>query len=1154
MYMDRINCRLFAVLATVVIGVGSLFGELGLGIGFAIACVMSISAIVSGLRRHKPSHGGVWLLLASSLGLFLLGGIVAELTADTSESAVAPYPGWQEPFDLAAYAAAFAALWAMGRARQVHRDRTITLDALITVMGVGSLSWVMIMSEYLESTDLTSWGKATGVAFSLITLALGFGTIRLAIGPGARPPAYYLLAGGAAGGLIAELLVEIDLLGRSPLGVSGVWSIVASATSFVLVGMAALHPSMTELTEAPPDPTPIVTARRLALMALAVLIPPGLLMIEEMHSDGFDVRILIGLWAFTSMIVMARIAALALARERVTQLDGVVSAAEAGFVTAPTDDELVRIVLDSVGEIVPRLQGTAFHQWIDDEWRLIDHSGAGVSGVLDSRPRPTTAGPAETNDPIWQLDLHIDGAGRPPSVVSVAAVHEPSMMHKARLVDLVSSMAQAAEATLLRELMSRDKFERRFRVLVENSADIIFVLDDEGVTRFVTSAGPRLLGFTEAELLGMSFESLITSEVDQSLDALVRGASTESLQLELRCSDDTLRWFEVRSADMSDEPEVAGVVITASEITAQKEAEFGLRRSEARFRSLVKHASDLVAILDSEGRISWLSPSVSEVLGFDQVAIADSLLGNLVHTDDRSTLAERLIAVSPGTGAEGPFELRVRNVGDRWLTLVCTLTDLRDDPSVDGVVLNAHDITERKRLEETLRHQVLHDDLTGVPNRVLFRTHIRQALETSGIEVAAVVVLDLDDFKTVNDGLGHSTGDEVLKVTAARLQRHLRASDSAARLGGDEFAVLLTGDHSRAKALATCNRILHTMQQPIEIDGRQIVLSASAGIAFSDDLPHADPETMLRSADVAMYGAKNRGKGRVTVFDQSMHQGAFDRLDLKADLAVAAERNELEMHYQPFIDMATGSVTGFEALMRWNHPVRGTISPGTFIPLAEETGLIVPIGRWLMDVAFTQLNTWQSLDPSMAGLSMSVNLSGRQLEDIDIVDDIARAIQQSGVDPTTVVIELTESIAVEESPALVEKLNRIRALGVGLHADDFGAGYASYAALQSLPFTGVKIDRSLVSGLDGSTPERARVQIRSIIDMAAGTGMGVIAEGIETIAQVKALSALHCDTAQGFYFARPAPFDAAADPLHAAIRSGHPPFADHLSLRITTSR
>ncbi len=1145
--MDRINWKGFSVLASSTVGFGALFGETGLGFGFVIACVMAIVAIIVGRHRHRPEHGGVWLLIAGSLALFLIGGIVAEFTTASSAGSSAVYPGWQEPFDLTAYALALAALWAMGRARQVHRDRTITLDALITVLGIGSLSWVLIMSEYMVAPGLTTWGKATGVTFSLVTLALGFGTMRLAIGPGTRPPAYYLLAGAAAGGLIAELLVEVELLGRSPLDMAGAWSTVASAVSFVLLGAAALHPSMREMTEAPLDPTPIVTARRLLLMGCAVLIAPGLLLVEGIRADEFSIRTLIGMWALTSMIVMARIAALALARERVAQLDRVVASTESGFLTAPTEDELVRIVLGSVGAIVPRLHGVAFHRWIDDDWHLIQYVGHGVEQVLDARPRPNIADPTESHGPMWQIDVHIDGAGSPPSVLSVASTHEPSMLHKARLADIVGSMAQAAEAMLLRELMSRDKFERRFRVLVENSADIIFVLDEAGMTRFVTSAGPRLLGFPENELLGTRFSTLVATASDPSIDSLLRGESIVSHQLELRCQNNTLLWFEIRSSDMTNEPEVAGVVITAREISAQKEAELGLRRSEARFRSLVKHASDLVAILDSDGRMTWLSPSVSEVLGFTHREIADHPIGDLVHVDDRSKLDERLAAVTPPSGGKGPFELRVRDSDDEWLTLVCTLTDLRNDPSVEGLVLNAHDITGRKRLEETLRHQVRHDDLTGVPNRVLFRTRIDQAIASTDSTLAAVVVLDLDDFKTVNDGLGHSMGDEVLKVIATRLQQHLRSSDTAARLGGDEFAVLLTGDHSRSKAIATCNRLLQTLQEPIEIDGRQIVLSASAGIVFADDLERADPETMLRSADVAMYGAKNRGKGRVTVFDQSMHQGAFDRLDLKADLAGAAARDELALHYQPFVDLASGSVIGYEALMRWHHPERGTISPATFIPLAEETGLIVPIGRWLLDVAFAQLKAWQSLDSSTATLSMSVNLSGRQLEDDDIVDDITRALALADLDPSTVIIELTESIAVEESPALVEKLDRIRALGVGLHADDFGAGFASYAALQSLPFTGVKIDRSLVAGLDGTSPERARAQIRSIIDMAKGTGMHVIAEGVETADQVNELRALDCDTAQGFHFARPAPPDTAAEPLHAAMQVKKPSCDDRLA-------
>ncbi|MDH5290503.1 MAG: EAL domain-containing protein, partial [Acidimicrobiia bacterium] len=435
-------------------------------------------------------------------------------------------------------------------------------------------------------------------------------------------------------------------------------------------------------------------------------------------------------------------------------------------------------------------------------------------------------------------------------------------------------------------------------------------------------------------------------------------------------------------------------------------------------------------------------------------------------------------------------------------------------------------VTERRSLEQSLRHQALHDDLTGLPNRVLLRQRIEATMASAGDQGLAMIVIDLDDFKTVNDSLGHSIGDELLRHLSARLTGALRDSDMAARLGGDEFAVLLE-EAERAPVLATAQRLLREIEAPITISDREISLHASVGVAFSADGGAATAETLLRNADLAMYGAKNRGKGRVAVFDDSMHEGAFERLELKADLARAVERGELLLHYQPVVDLARGTIAGFEALMRWNHRARGTVGPGTFIPLAEETGLIVPIGRWLMDEALGQLRRWQNLLPDGETLSMSINVSGRQLEDEHVVDDLRTAIDRAGVAAGSVVVELTESVVVEDSPELVARLREIRALGVGLHADDFGTGFASYAALQSLPFTGVKIDRSLVSGLDGEMADRAVAQVHSIIDMAASTGLRVVAEGIESGAQAAVLRDLHCEHAQGFYFARPAPADGA---------------------------
>jgi predicted signal transduction protein with EAL and GGDEF domain len=343
-----------------------------------------------------------------------------------------------------------------------------------------------------------------------------------------------------------------------------------------------------------------------------------------------------------------------------------------------------------------------------------------------------------------------------------------------------------------------------------------------------------------------------------------------------------------------------------------------------------------------------------------------------------------------------------------------------------------------------------------------------------------------------------------------------------ARIGGDEFAVLVAPVTDTETLVALAHRLIAVIGQPVELGGRRVVVNASVGITISGGEEPTGPEIMLRDADAAMYHAKAVGKGGVQVFDHSMHVSAIERLDVKGDLAHALDRRELVLHYQPILNLATSQIIGFETLVRWQHPTRGLVSPATFLPIAEETGLISDMGRWILRTALQQLAAWQVQHPA---LKMSVNLAPSQLAAAGIVGEVAGVLELTGVAPSTVVLELTEDRVLEDE-TWIRRLCEIRALGVGLEADDFGSGFASYAALQRLPFSGVKIDRSLISALGDTVEDGSGPQVRSIIEMAHAIGLGVVAEGIEGARQAAVLRALGCDLAQGFYFARPAPADA----------------------------
>ena len=444
---------------------------------------------------------------------------------------------------------------------------------------------------------------------------------------------------------------------------------------------------------------------------------------------------------------------------------------------------------------------------------------------------------------------------------------------------------------------------------------------------------------------------------------------------------------------------------------------------------------------------------------------------------------------------------------------------MRDVPAVGGIVLNARDITVRKALEADLRFQALHDTLTGLANRTMFTQQTAGALRSSRrLESVGALFIDLDDFKTVNDSLGHAVGDQLLQEVSRRLVTSLSSEDLAARLGGDEFAVLVVDAPDQAGVVALAERVLAMVAEPYRIQGRDIRVTASIGIAFADD-EGVDAEVLLRSADVAMYLAKDRGKNRHAVFEAHMHTSVFERLELKADLVRAIDDGQLRCHYQPIVSLQTGRITGVEALVRWEHPTRGRLTPDAFIPLAEDTGLIVPLGRWVMREACQQLRAWQLRLPARSTLSMSINLSVRQLMHEEIIRDVREAVDDAGLDPSTVTLEITETTLMHDTEMTRERLAELRKIGVSLAVDDFGTGYSSLQYVQRFPIDIIKIDRSFVTGL-GTNPGDGAV-VQSMIELSQRLGVHTVAEGIDRPEQVTLLQSLGADLGQGYLFSKP---------------------------------
>jgi diguanylate cyclase (GGDEF)-like protein/PAS domain S-box-containing protein len=538
-----------------------------------------------------------------------------------------------------------------------------------------------------------------------------------------------------------------------------------------------------------------------------------------------------------------------------------------------------------------------------------------------------------------------------------------------------------------------------------------------------------------------------------------------------------------------------------------------LESSERRFRSLVTNSTDVIMIVGRDGRIAYQSPSLERVLGHAPSSRLGHPVGVLAHPHDAEYFRTALTELATTAGAERTLELRTRHADGSWRIIEATAKNLLDDPAVAGIVINCRDVTERRTLEEQLKHEALHDPLTTLANRALFVDRVGHALSRrDNPNATGVLFMDLDDFKTINDSLGHAAGDELLQAVAQRLRGNLRLEDTVARLGGDEFAVLVE-DADVDTVVQVGSRLLEALRAPFEIGGKQVHVGASVGAAMSG-VDNRDAEVLLRNADVAMYTAKSRGKGRLEVFEASMHAAAVTRLELKADLERALGREELRLRYQPIFRLEDGALDGFETLVRWRHPDRGEVGPGDFVPLAEETGLIVPIGRWVLAQACRQAQAWRTAGGT--GIKVSVNLAARQLRDPEIVDMVRSVLAETGLEPDVLTLELTESSIMQDDEG---RLQELRGLGIHLGLDDFGTGYSSLSYLSKFPIETLKIDRSFTSRLGG--PDEETALVRSVIQLATSMGMETVGEGIERQEQYDRLRELGCTYGQGYLLARP---------------------------------
>lgn len=666
--------------------------------------------------------------------------------------------------------------------------------------------------------------------------------------------------------------------------------------------------------------------------------------------------------------------------------------------------------------------------------------------------------------------------------------------------------------------------EQRFRALIEGGNDLVVVVDAEGRISYASPSAGRALGYAPDEVVGRdAFAFVYPDDLDKAGGRFVEllenpgVANIQQFNIRLVSADGGLLPVEVRGNNRFDAPGVEGLILNMRDVTERNEATEALRASETRNRAILESAADGIVMLSADGRVESCNGAAERMFGRAASEMVGAPISDLVVVRSSALHDESLAETGSDRQGATFIDVEGRSADGGVFPIEAAVSAAASEGGV-GFTVVLRDVTEQREYERRLAHLALHDGLTGLPNRraLLDRAETAIARARRSGQHVAVLFLDLDRFKVVNDSLGHEQGDRLLRLAAERMQSSIRESDTLARIGGDEFVVLCEGVDTVLSITELAARLCASLAEPFQLGESEAFVGGSIGVAVWDG-GGTTADDLMRRADTAMYRAKEAGRGRYELFDDAMQAWAVERLDFETSLRHAVERDEMLLHYQPVVCLDTGAVDGFEALLRWERPGRGLVPPVEFIGVAEETGLIVPIGAWVIEEACRQAADWQRIS-GRPDLSMHVNVSSRQLGDRDIIDRVRRALTTHDIDPETLVLELTESVFLGDSQNALSVLTGLKSLGVKLSLDDFGTGYSSLTYLNTYPIDQIKIDRSFVAGLGCGTDEAI---VEAIMQIARTLGIEVVAEGLERPEQIAVLVALGCPQGQGYWFSRP---------------------------------